>query len=55
MCVKYTTFKTQKQLTTIILDNSVTNVAGYGCKGSQEAICMVATDVELEMMKFDNV
>ena len=42
MCVKYTTFKTQKQkqLTTTILDNSVTNIVGYGCKGSQEAICM---------------
>ena len=53
MCVKYTTFKTQKQLPAVFLDNSVTNIVGSGCKGSQEAICIGGR--MLEMMKFDNV
>ena len=45
MCVKYTTFKTQKQLPAVFLDNSVTNIVGSGCKGSQEAICNAGADV----------
>ena len=48
MCVKYPTFKTQKQIndqSSIFLGNSVTNLVGYGCKGSQEAICIGGADV----------
>ena len=45
MCVKFRTFKTQKLRAAIFLDNSVTNLVGSGCKGSQEAICNAGADV----------